>query len=203
MKHKHTLRLLAAAAAVAAATALGSAAGWADSPPTITCGVTQQGPCSQTVHFSSQQGATTPVGTPTNSSTCPDWFINDIGFLDFSGNGVAHVNVDKAQDFWTTSTFTGTGTLTLYSPQNVIFWPDGSITPKGSPDQILTGHLTDWFGISANVSSAVVTGTVDITGTLASGSSLGVHYASHMNWNRGAIPFVDPAVVSFNKVSCN
>ncbi len=171
------------------------------------------GPCVQTAHFASQQGFETPCGTPTNPSTCPDWLVNDLVFLDMSGNGIEHVNVNvnvnvnKALDFWSTTTFTGSGTLTLYPPSSVDLQtdPNGNIigaTITGPPDTVLTGHITDWFGISANRSSAVIHGTVNVTGTLTDGSPISVHDTTHASWTPGQIPFADAPHLSFNKVTC-
>ncbi|WP_344257041.1 hypothetical protein [Terrabacter carboxydivorans] len=180
----------------------------ADNPPPLACGTpAMPGPCAQTAHFTNQQGFETPLGTPTNASTCPDWLVNDLPFLDMTGNGVEHVNANKAQDFWATNTFTGTGTLTLYPPSsvNLVFDSQGNIvsaTITGPADTILTGHITDWFGVSANQSSAVIHGTVNVTGTLTDGTQLSVHYTTHASWTPGQIPFVDAPHLSFNKVTC-
>ncbi|MEP7021054.1 MAG: hypothetical protein ABI808_10405 [Pseudonocardiales bacterium] len=86
----------------------------ADNAPQLACGNTQPGPSSETAHFTSNQGFVTPIPSVPGSSSCPAYLLNDIAFLNFTGHGVEHITVNKAQDAWFTETFTGTGTVTAY-----------------------------------------------------------------------------------------
>ena len=62
-----------------------------------------------------------------------------------TGNSVQHINVNGAGDFWITTTFEGTGTLT-------------------TGGQTYTGHLIDWFGLEDNNQNGVVHATFNFVG---------------------------------------
>ncbi|HEY7985079.1 MAG TPA: hypothetical protein VID73_12965, partial [Ktedonobacterales bacterium] len=61
------------------------------------------------------------------------------GTLTLTYNGVFHVTVNRAGDFWVTGTMTGT----------FLFVPDDASQPT------FTGHFTSWFGTSANNHNSV------------------------------------------------
>jgi len=199
-----TLCAAVSVAMVAFAAAPASAA----TAPTLACGNTQPGPCSETAHFSNQAGLQTPVGAASNATNCPNWILTDFVLLDFTGNGVEHNTANKAQDFWSTSTFTGTGTVTFYpetSLANLVFDDQGnsvSYDIVGPPDATATGHLTDWFGISANNKSLVFHNTINFTGTNQSNAAIALHVTGHASWTPGSTPFVDPPHTSFTKATC-
>ena len=192
----------------AAALAIGASPASADNAPPQACGSTQPGPCTETDHFTSEAAWETPIGVTTNPTTCPSWVIQDYVLLDMSGNGVEHVTVNKAQDFWFTTTFTGTGTATFYpasSLANIATDDQGNITSVdvvGPPDTSVTGHLTNWFGGSGNNRNAVFHGTITLTGTDQSGNPVTIHDTQHSSWTGTQQPFVDPPHVAFNDVTC-
>ena len=192
----------------AGASTLGASVAYADNAPTQACGNTQPGPCSETDHFTNQNGFVTPIGTPTNATTCPSNILADFVLLATSGNGVEHATANKAQDFWATSTFTGTGTATFYpasSLMNIVMDNQGNIISAdivGPPDAVLTGKLTDWFGASFNSKNAVIHDTINFTGSDQNGNSVTLHDTAHTSWTGTQKPFIDPPHLAFNSATC-
>jgi hypothetical protein len=180
----------------------------ADTAPPLACGNTQPGPCTETAHFTNQEGLQTPVGAASGKTNCPDWVLTDYPVLDFTGHGIEHNTLNKAQDFWSTSTFNGTGTVTFYpasSVANIVTDDQGNIVSYdivGPPDATVTGHLADWFGVSANKQSAVIHNTINFTGTDSAGTSFALHDAGHASWTPGTVPFQDAPHLAFNKATC-
>jgi hypothetical protein len=203
------VRIVAVATGACAAAVLawaGPAA--ADNAPQLACGSSQPGPCSETAHFTNEQQFVTPLQTPTSSTNCPAYLLNDIILLNFSGNGVEHTTVNKAQDAWFTSTFNGTGTITPYplsSLANIVMDDQGNIISAdvvGPADATLTGHLTNWFGGSFNNRSVVFHDTINFTGTDQSGNPVQVHAVDHTSWNANSTPFVSPPSLDFHNANC-
>ena len=195
------------AAAAASTFALGAAPANADTAPVQACGTTQPGPCSQTDHFTDQAGLQTPL-QPGGATNCPSWITDDFVVLDMSGNGVEHVTINKAQDFWFTTTFSGNGTATFYpasSIDNIVMDQNGNVVSYdvvGPADTVVTGHLTDWFGGSGNNKNAVMHGTIDLHGSDSSGNPVSVHDNQHQSWTGGQNPFLDPPHDAFNDTHC-
>src|SRR5260221_6133685 len=98
-------------AAMLALGVFGTASASADTAPNLTCGNTQPGPCSQTAHFTNDDEFGTPLPP---APGCPSFTTTDFVHIVGTGNGVEHVNVNRAQDAWFTLTFTGNVTLTAY-----------------------------------------------------------------------------------------
>ncbi len=191
-----------AAAAVLALPLVMAQAASADTAPNLACGSTQPGPCSETAHFSDLNNVGTPLpptpGCPTLTSVD---FVSMVG----TGNGVEHTTVNKAQDGWFTSTFTGTVTLTAYPPSSVTVDANGNATITGPPDATVpsfSGKLTEWFGGSFNKQSSVGHQTFHFSGVAADGQTFGVHIVSHMSWTPGTDPN-GPPHTSFTKVRCS
>jgi hypothetical protein len=113
--------------------------------------------------------------------------------------------VNKAQDGWFTSTFTGSVTLTAYPPSSVSVDADGNATIIGPPDAAVptfSGHMTEWFGGSFNKQSAVEHDTFNIDASAPNGQTLRVHAADHSSWT----PHTDlngPPHTAFDKMSCS
>jgi hypothetical protein len=150
----------------------------------------------------------TPAPPATSPTNCPAYLFNDIAFLNFTGNGVEHVTVNKAQDAWFTSTFNGAGTVTFYpdtSLAHVVFDDHGNIVSAdvvGPPDATLSGHLMNWFGGSFNNKSVVLHDTINFTGTDQNGNSAQVHTVDHTSWNANSTPFVSPPSLDFHNAHC-
>lgn len=156
----------------------------AQTAPVLTCGSTITTSCSETAHFSDVNQWQTPVGPATD---CPGYVPNDFALMVGTGNGVEHANIDKAGDFWATNTFTGAVTLTFYDPANVdvtVIDQNGDVTamPTGPSDAVVTGHLTQWFGVSDNKQNGVFGFTFSFTGVDQSGNPLALHGGIHTNW---------------------
>jgi hypothetical protein len=190
----------ATVAAFAVVLVLPSAAG-ADTAPNLTCGSTQPGPCQQTAHFTNDDEFGTPLPP---GSGCPAFVSEDFVHIVGTGNGVEHVNVNKAQDAWFTSTFTGNATFTAYPPTSVTVDDQGNVTGLvGPPDAnvpVFSGKLTEWFGGSFNNKNSVNTGTINLSAT-GGGQSLSIHAVFHASWGVGTDPN-GPPTRGFQNVTC-
>jgi hypothetical protein len=201
-------KMAALAAATAAAFTIGIGPASADNSPPQACGNTQPGPCSETDHFTSDNALQTPIGTPSGATNCASWIYNDYVLTTFAGNGVEHVTVNKAQDFWFTTTFTGDGTAVFYPPSsvaNLAFDDQGDVVSYdivGPADATVTGHITEWFGASGNNKNAVFHGTVSVEGTDQSGNPFAIHSTQHQNWTGQQIAFVDDPHNEFADLNC-
>ena len=200
MKHRSRLRVLALAAIAALAVPLlviqpvGAA-----TAPDLACGNAQPGPCQETAHFSDINDMESPAPP---GGGCPAFLSKDYFTFVGTGNGVEHINVNKAQDAWFTTTFTGKVTITAFL--NGTIDSDGNVTKVSDPDLKvgpLTGRITQWFGGSFNRQSTVFHGTIDISVTDANGVSLRVHFVTHASWTPGTDPS-GPPHTAFDKISC-
>ena len=194
------VRALAAAAVAAFAIPLAmmQPAG-ATTAPELACGNTTPGPCQETVHFDQINEMDTPAPP---GGGCPAFLSTDFSTFVGTGNGVEHQNVNKAQDAWFTSTFTGSITITPYLNGTVD--GDGNVTSVSNPDTSvgpLTGRITEWFGGSFNNKSTVFHGTINISVTDAHGASLRVHFVTHASWTPGSDPN-GPPHTTFDKITC-
>jgi hypothetical protein len=176
----------------------------ADTAPPLACGSTITTSCSETAHFSDLNQWQEPVGPATG---CPAYVVDDYVLMVGNGNGIEHANINKAGDFWATNTFTGTVTLTFYNPADVdvtVIDENGDITatPSGPPDAVVTGHLTQWFGVSDNKQSGEFGFTFSFTGVDQSGSTLTLHGDSHTNWTPASEPFSGPPHRSLSTAHC-
>jgi hypothetical protein len=118
---------------------------------------------------------------PVAPTTCPDGSTVPGGIV--SGTyktAVFHVTINKAGDFWGTSTQEGTFTLVT----------------SGSPVVTYTGHLTGWFGESINNQNFVLHSTFNVTATGSDGSRVSLHMVMH--WSTSA----SGMVVMFDKATC-
>jgi hypothetical protein len=104
------------------------------------------------------------MANPVAPIACPDGSTVPGGFLVTTiANGVLHFTVDKAQDFWGTSTVEGTFVFTA---------TDGTA---------YTGHFTEWFGVSVNNQNSVQHATINFVGMSASGAHLSIHAEFHVS----------------------
>jgi len=174
----------------------------ADTAPNLTCGNTQPGPCSQTAHFTNDDEFGSPLPP---SPGCPAVVSNDFVHIVGTGNGVEHINVNKAQDGWFTFTFSGNVTLTAYPPSSLSFDNQGNVTGiTGPPDStvpVTSGKLTEWFGGSFNNKNATNTGTLNVS-VSGGGLSLNLHAVFHANWAVGS-DLSGPPTRMFDHVTCS
>jgi len=100
---------------------------------------------------------------PVEPAVCPDGSTVPGGYLVTTvQNGVLHFTVNKAQDFWGTSTLEGTFVFTAAT--------DGTV---------YAGHFAEWFGVSVNNQNFVNHATINFVGTSASGAHLSLHVEFH------------------------
>jgi len=128
--------------------------------------------CSQTIHFSSQ-----PLfAAPLPCSPLAGWNVIN----EDNGNGVFHINVNGAFDFWATGTYAGDVRLqpaknvVLDSQGNLVSWDVDSTRPTAS------GRVADWFGISDNNNNAVQHSTVNAQVTTSLGQRFNFHALDHI-----------------------
>jgi hypothetical protein len=172
----------------------------ADIAPDLACGSTQPGPCTETAHFSDVNEMNSPAPP---GGGCPAFAATDFATFVGTGNGIEHITVNKAQDVWFTTTFTGTITITPYLHGTVD--SDGNVTSVSDPDPSVppyTGKVTDWFGVSFNKQTAVMHSTFHFSGTNANGDVLRFHEASHSAWTPGT-DANGPPNKSFDKFGCS
>ncbi len=201
LRNKAVMGVSAAFAAALVFGVFGAAAASADTAPNLTCGSTQPGPCQQTAHFTDDNEFGTPLPP---GARCPAFLSEDFVHIVGTGNGVEHITINKAQDGWFTSTFTGKVTFTAYPSSSLTFDEQGNVTGvTGPPDAsvpVFSGRITEWFGGSFNNKNSVIHGTVNVTAT-GDGQSLSVHAVFHAAWAVGADPN-GPPTRAFDKVTC-
>ena len=130
-------------------------------------------PCQETTHFSD---ASMPVGV----IPC---FGNFDVLLVAQGNGVFHININKAGDFWITSTFEGNATF--YKLVGSALVP------------VATGHVQFWFGDEDNNQNEVQNFTANFNGTMAgTGAAVGFHIEQHRSTTPGG------AVTEHSSATC-
>jgi len=194
------LMTLGATAALSAGPLMFAQPASANTAPYQACGDTQPGPCQDTAHFSdiNDKGTPAPPG-----GGCPAFLSQDYFTFVGTGNGIEHVNVNKAQDGWFTSTFTGQVTITAYlhgtQDQN------GNVTDVSDPDPNVlpyTGRITEWFGGSINNKNAVFHGTQNFSVSDATGNSIRIHFVSHASWTPGMDP-TGPPHIGFDNITCS
>ncbi len=161
---------------------------------------------SSTQHFSTMVQWGTPLGPTTSASDCPADVLSDFVLIDATGNGVFHQTTNGAGDFWGTSTFTGQATLTMYPASSLSnLTPDaqGNINPTvvGPADGTVSGHFTEWFGVSANNQNGVMHATIHFQGTDATGAPVMVNAVFHAAWLPGTDPNGAPSFY-FDKAVC-
>ena len=169
-------------------TVLPASAASSGPPPLLSCfpGV---GPCQETDHF----GQLTFIGTPLPGCSTISGFVQ----ITTIGNGVQHVNVNGAQDFWFTSTMVGPTTIVQGSVDLM-----GVFTPETSLPSF-TGHMQQWFGVQGNRSNFSVSGTTNFQGTNSStGASVSLHFNFHMNTTGSSSYIPNPNSAHFD-VSCS
>src|SRR6476660_5255745 len=187
-----------AVAALALPLMLSQPAG-ANTAPNLACGRTQPGPCSETAHFTNINEKNTPAPP---GGGCPAYLSQDFFTFVGTGHGVEHITINKAQDGWFTSTFTGSVTITAYL--HGVVGKHGNVKSVSDPDPNvlpLSGRITEWFGGSFNNKNSVFTGTIEISVTNANGESLRVHVLMHQLWTPGSDPN-GPPQMEIDKLTC-
>jgi hypothetical protein len=164
---------------VDAASGSGSASGPACQPGA--------GPCQETVHFAQYAF----VGSPLPGCTT----LTEDALISSTGNGVQHINVNAAQDFWTTLTMVGATTVVQGSGTVGNFIPDPNMPT-------FTGHMQQWFGEQVNNKNASLSGTTNFQGISSTGASVSLHFNLHFNSTAAAPGFPNMSSMHFD-VSCS
>jgi hypothetical protein len=125
------------------------------------------------------QGPCTPVAQGNGSQTCTVTFKDEVttlhigpppscliaGTITQTFNGVIHITINKAGDFWDTGTMTGPFVLV----------PDDPSIPT------YTGHLTSWFGDSVNNQNGVTHFTINAHATAPNAPAFDFHETFHFS----------------------
>jgi hypothetical protein len=177
----------------------------ADTAPPLTCGSpAMPPPCQQTLHFTNDNEFGSPL-PPDAPASCPSFLLNDFVNIVGPGNGVEHLNINKAGDGWFTQTFTGNVTLTAYPPSSLSFDDQGNVTGiVGPPDAsvpVFSGKITEWFGGQFNNKNSNNTGTFTVTAT-GGNQSLHVHAVMAARYAVGADPN-GPPTRTFDNIVCS
>ena len=154
------------------------------------------GPCQETLHFGESDFVPQPGGP------CPPPVPGPV-FVRGLGNGIEHSNVNKADDWWTTSTFEGSADVFVLN----------GFDANGNPilgALLATGHQMQWFGTSLNRSNFVEhdTANIRITTLGKPAQTFDIHFADHISSTGGnpfvfgIPPFQEPAHTVFMKFSC-
>ena len=109
--------------------------------------------------------------------------------INSTGNGVLHLTVNNADDFWVTGTFEGNGTVTTgKSPDGVTFTPAGPV---------YSGHSVEWFGVEENNKNLVNHATFNFNGNdTVTGAPIGIHAAFQITFNANGVVTVSNFTVS-------
>ncbi len=189
---KSLLVLIACVALFVFAAVPAGAASGTGYPPPPTCHP-GAGPCEETDHF----GQYAFIGSPLPGCTMVPGYV----LIYTTGNGVQHINVNAAQDFWFTFTMVGPstivqGTALLDAHGNPIsFTPDYSLAT-------FSGQLQQWFGEQVNNNNRSLSTTANFQGVSSTGVSVSLHFNIHLNSTAAA-----PTVPNMNSmhfdVSCS
>ena len=123
------------------------------------------------------------------------WMPSTDALMSTSGNAILHSTVNKANDFWFTSTYTGDAAVypivfdSLGNPE-----VDGNdndvVETSGAP--LATGRLTTWFGEADNKQNGVQHATLTFKGVEADGTAVSIsghfHISTNANGDVTAVP---------------
>jgi hypothetical protein len=126
------------------------------------------------IDFLPQDAPPLPVGC---------WANPNIAIVSTDGNAVQHSTVNKAQDFWFTSTFTGNAAVYPVA-QPVQYDSNGNVVVDSSGPALYVGHLTTWFGQEDNNQNNVFHATVSFHGADSAGNAVNIN--GHMQYATNA-----------------
>jgi hypothetical protein len=129
-----------------------------------------------------------PQDAPPLPNGC--WANPSIAIMSTGGNAIQHTTVNKAGDFWFTTTFTGDAAVYPVA-QPVSFDSNDNVVLDTSGPALYTGHLTTWFGQEDNNQNGVTHATVSFHGTDAAGNPVNlngrIHYSTNANGQTTAV----------------
>jgi hypothetical protein len=161
-------------------------------PPALSC-YPGAGPCQETDHFGQDAFLASPLP---GCSILTGWAL-----ISTEGNGVQHMTVNSAQDFWFSYKMEGAstivqGTVVLDANGNpVSFAPDAS-------KPTFTGHFQQSFGVQSNNKNNSSSSIADFHGTSSTGASIALHFTMHGNTTGSAPTIPNPNSMHFD-VSCS
>lgn len=125
-------------------------------------------------------------GSPSLPAGC--WLPSTDAIMSTFGNAIMHSTVNKANDFWFTTTYTGDAAvypIVFASPgvPQVDQNNNDVLDTSGTP--LATGHLTTWFGQEDNKQNGVMHATLSFKGVEADGTAVSLtgHFQFATNAN--------------------
>lgn len=130
----------------------------------------------QHIHGADAAGQVVIDFLPQDAPPLPDgcWANPGIAIVSSDGNAIQHFTLNKAQDFWFTSTFTGDAAV-YPVVQPVQFDNNGNVIVDTSGPALYTGHLTTWFGQEDNNKNGVTHATVSFHGASPAGTTVNLN----------------------------
>jgi len=132
-------------------------------------------------------------GAPPLPADC--WANPGLAIVSTTGNAVQHFTVNKADDFWFTTTYAGDAAVYPVA-QPVTFDDNGNVVVDTSNGPLDTGHLTTWFGEEDNKQNEVNHATVSFHGTNAAGQAVNLNAHVQYGSNANGDPTVSNASVN-------
>jgi hypothetical protein len=154
-------------------------AGATSGPPPLSC-YPSVGPCQETDHFSQDASLASPLP---GCMILTEWAL-----ISIEGNGLQHMTVNSAQDFWFAFKMEGAATIVQ---GDVVLDANGnlvSFTPDASKPTF-TGHWQQSFDVQSNNKNNSSSGIVDFHGTSSNGASITLHFTMHDN-TTGSAPTI-------------
>lgn len=123
-------------------------------------------------------------GAPALPAGC--WLPSTDAIMSTFGNAIMHSTVNKADDFWFTSTYTGDAAvypIVFASPGVPMVDENDNDVLDTSGVPLATGHLTTWFGEEDNNQNGVQHATLNFKGVEADGSPVSINAHFHISTN--------------------
>ncbi len=177
----------------------------ADTAPVLACGSTVLESCTDSAQFSNIDEWQTPLGQ--TAPGCPVYLADNYVQIEATGNGNEHNTINKSVGFYTSTTFSGRAVLTFYDPSAVdvtVIDDEGDVTatPTGPATAVLTGRLSEHFGVEETKQGLVFGLTFSFVGTDGTGAPVSLHVTQHQNWNPTHPKFTGPPQHAVASVHC-
>lgn len=112
------------------------------------------------------------------------WANETLAIMSTNGNAIQHFTVNKASDFWFTTTYAGDAAVYPVA-QPISYDANGDVVLDTSGPALYTGHLTTWFGEEDNKQNGVMHSTASFHGTDAAGNAVSLN--AHLQFGTNAM----------------
>lgn len=198
-------RIAALSAIVLSGSLVFAGSAHADTAPQLPCGSTVLESCTDSAHFTNVDEWQPPLGQ--TAVGCPAYLVDEYVQIEATGNGDEHNTINKSHGFYTNTSFTGDAVLTFYAAANVnvtVIDDEGDLTavPTGPATAVLTGRLSEHFGVSETKQGLVFGLTFSFEGVDGTGTPVSLHVTQHQNWNPTHPKFTGPPQHADSSVHC-